>query len=128
MTNTKDDIHIVLVDDDDLLVRFLEHKFQHWGIKLSTFDDGAEGMEAVMVLLPNLVLLDGQMPSMDGMEVLQRLKQNDATKSIPVIMLSARSSEKDIVGAFDLGADDYLVKPFQPEVLWARIQKILELR
>ena len=73
----------------------------------------------------DLVILDGMMPGLDGFEVLRRLKENEITRSLPVVLLTARKMESDIVSGLTLGADEYVVKPFMPEELIARIRRLL---
>lgn len=116
---------VVIVDDDELLVKLLTHKLTQKGLQVSSAHDGESGLEMVTSAQPDLVILDGMMPGMDGLEVLQRLKQNEETKDIPVVFLSARKLEGDIVSGLDMGAADYLVKPFMPEELFARVKRIL---
>jgi DNA-binding response OmpR family regulator len=87
--------------------------------------DGEEALSKVVSEHPSLVVLDAMMPRLDGFEVLSRMKSDAGVSHIPVIMLSARKGEKDIVSALERGADDYLVKPFIPEELLARLSKLL---
>lgn len=116
---------VVIADDDELLVKLLTHKLSQMGIEVASAYDGESGLELISTVQPDLVILDGMMPGMDGLEVLKRLKQDEDTKNIPVIFLSARKMEEDIVTGLNFGADDYLVKPFMPEELFARIKRLL---
>lgn len=116
---------VVIADDDELLVKLLTHKLSQKGMEVASAHDGESGLELISTVQPDLVILDGMMPGMDGLEVLKRLKQDEDTKNIPVIFLSARKMEEDIVTGLNFGADDYLVKPFMPEELFARIKRLL---
>jgi len=88
--------------------------------------DGAQALRLATEHKPDLIVLDAMMPEMDGFEVLRKLKELPETEDIPVIMLTARKQERDVVTGLSLGARDYLVKPFMPAELLMRIQKILE--
>ncbi|MEQ8665097.1 MAG: response regulator [Rhodospirillales bacterium] len=118
---------IIVADDDELIVRLLQHKLSQRGIEVLTADDGDEAWRLAQQVRPDLVILDGMMPGMDGVEVLQRIKQDPRTATVPVMLLSARDSGEDVVEALELGADEYMVKPFMPEELWARVRKILDI-
>ena len=116
---------VLIADDDPLIVRLLEHKLQQNGYDVISVEDGALALETTFKELPDLLVLDGMMPGLDGFEVLRRLKDSDNTKDIPVIMLTARAQERDIVDGLSMGADDYLVKPFIPDELLARIRRFI---
>ena len=117
---------ILIADDDMMIVRLLEHKLKQSGYEVLSVEDGAVALETAIAETPDLIVLDGMMPGLDGMEVLRRLKETDNTKDIPVIMLTARAQETDIVDGLSLGADDYLVKPFIPDELLARIKRYID--
>lgn len=117
---------ILIVDDDELLIMLLEHKLGQRGLNVLSATDGQEGLEIAIETLPDLIVLDGMMPVLDGFEVLRRLKEHPDTKDIPVIMLSARRLEQDILNGLNLGAADYLVKPFMPEELFLKIQRFIK--
>ena len=87
--------------------------------------DGAEGLEAMRSEQPDLVLLDLMLPGIDGLEVCRRLKADAKTRRIAVVMLTAKGEEADIVAGLELGADDYVTKPFSPRVLVARVRAVL---
>lgn len=116
---------ILLADDDEMTVRLIEHKLKQSGFDVISATDGKTAYDLVQTDRPDLVVLDGMMPRMDGFEVLRRLKDVPETKAIPVIMLTARKKEEDIVNALSLGAADYIVKPFIPAELVVRIQRIV---
>lgn len=117
---------VLIIDDDELLITLLEHKLGQRGLKVRSAVDGQEGLLAAIDDRPDLVVLDVMMPTMDGFEVLRRMKETAETKDIPVIMLSAKRLEDDVVNGLNLGAADYLVKPFMPEELLLKIQRHLK--
>jgi DNA-binding response OmpR family regulator len=116
---------ILLVDDDPLLRTLVEHKLRLRGFQVISAESGEEGLKQASAKRPDLIVLDAMLPELDGFEVLQRLKEDAATQAIPVIMLTARKQETDIVSALSKGARDYLVKPFSPEELVVRIRNLL---
>ncbi|UJQ94690.1 response regulator transcription factor [Mariluticola halotolerans] len=116
---------ILICDDDLLLIELIEFRLAAKGYEVITARDGEEALEKVRSSLPDLVVLDAMMPGIDGFELLVRLKADTTLAHIPVVMLTARKGERDIVSALESGASDYLVKPFIPEELLARIEKYL---
>ena len=116
---------ILICDDDPLLIEFISFRLKAKGYEVITAADGEEALSSVLDEQPSLIVLDAMMPRLDGFEVLSRMKSNAAMSHIPVIMLTARKGEKDIVSALERGADDYLVKPFIPEELLARLSRLL---
>lgn len=122
MTTTRT---ILICDDDELLVDLLEYRLAARGFRVLVARDGGEAMAMIAQQAPDAIVLDAMMPVMDGYQVLRRLRGDAATAAIPVIMLTARKQERDIVGALELGASDYLVKPFIPEELMTRLTRLL---
>jgi DNA-binding response OmpR family regulator len=116
---------ILICDDDPLLIELMSFRLKAKGFDVITAVDGEEALSKVASEHPSLVVLDAMMPRLDGFDVLSRMKSDAGVSHIPVIMLSARKGEKDIVSALERGADDYLVKPFIPEELLARLSKLL---
>jgi DNA-binding response OmpR family regulator len=116
---------ILIADDDPLLRGLVEHKLSAAGHEIFTAGDGAAAMVEISAQKPHLIVLDAMMPVLDGFEVLRRLKADPETAALPVIMLTALKREQDVVGALQLGAADYLVKPFIPDELVARIRRFL---
>ncbi|HEV2557898.1 MAG TPA: response regulator [Microvirga sp.] len=117
---------LVMVADDDALLRSLvAFKLKARGYRVATAGDGDEALRAIGEERPDLVVLDAMMPGADGFEVLRQIKDDAKTAAIPVVMLSARKQESDIVGALQLGASDYMVKPFIPEELAMRVARLL---
>lgn len=115
---------LLVADDDDLLRTIVEHKLSSRGWRVLVAADGIEALRLVRERSPQVVVLDAMMPGPDGFEVLRRLKEDPATAGIPVIMLTSRKLEDDIVRALELGASDYLVKPFIPGELALRVQRL----
>jgi len=119
---------ILVVDDDELLRDLLEFKLRSRGYEVELAEDGEAALEVASASPPDLIVLDGMMPGLDGFQVLQRLSDSGVTCDVPVIMLTARRQEQDVVAGLSLGAPDYLVKPFLPDELVLRIQRILRSR
>jgi DNA-binding response OmpR family regulator len=116
---------ILVCDDDELLVELLSHRFASRGFQVLVASDGGAAVELANKHQPDAIVLDMMMPVLDGQQVLRRLRSEGATASIPVVMLTARRQERDIVSALKLGADDYLVKPFIPEELMSRLTRLM---
>jgi DNA-binding response OmpR family regulator len=117
---------ILICDDDPLLVDLLEYRLASRGYAVAVAEDGGKALRRLQEMRPDAVLLDAMMPVIDGYEVLRKIRENPETADLPVIMLTARKQEQDIVMALELGANDYLVKPFIPEELVARLGRLLE--
>ncbi len=117
---------ILLAEDEPQTAQLIEFKLKQAGFEVVHAVDGEQALAFVTTTLPVLIILDGLMPVMDGFEVLRRLKENPRLKHIPVLMLTARSRDKDVVSGLELGAADYMIKPFSPAELLARVRKILE--
>ena len=116
---------ILLADDDPLLHRVVGFKVaqQQWEL-ISAFD-GDQAVRIAREERPSVIILDGMMPVMDGFAALRQLRSDAETANIPVLMLSAKSRDVDVVGALDQGANDYLTKPFSPAELVARVGKLM---
>lgn len=117
---------ILIVDDEPFNVDYLEQELEDLEYDTVTAYNGKEALEQVTAESPDLVLLDIQMPIMDGFQVLSRLKANSNTRDIPVIVISAMSDMNSVVKGISIGAEDYLPKPFDPVLLKARISSSLE--
>jgi DNA-binding response OmpR family regulator len=115
---------ILVVDDDDDLRRLLERELQAAGYRVTQAASGAEAIERARRHLPSLVLLDMGLPDLDGVEVLRRLKASPATARAAVVMVSGRCGEADRIAGFELGADDYIGKPFSLRELMLRVQAV----
>jgi serine phosphatase RsbU (regulator of sigma subunit) len=117
---------ILIVDDTPLNVDLLEQALDELGYQTVTAFDGQAALEQIVATQPDLVLLDIMMPVMDGFEVLMRVKADPATHDLPVIVISALSDMSSIVRGIEMGADDFLPKPFEPAILRARLQNSLD--
>lgn len=118
------DTLVLVADDDPLLRSILEHKLSRAGYVVALAEDGRAALEQSRALKPAVLVLDAMMPILDGFEVLRRLKGDDQTRSIAVVMLTALKHQDDIVSALQLGAADYLPKPFNPDELVARLVRL----
>lgn len=116
---------ILLAEDEPQTAQLIEFKLKQAGFEVAHATDGESALTLASATQPVLIILDGLMPVMDGFEVLRRLKESPRFQRIPVIMLTARSRDKDVVSGLELGAADYMVKPFSPSELVARVRKIL---
>jgi len=116
---------ILLAEDEPQTAQLIEFKLKQAGFEVAHATDGESALTLAAATQPVLIILDGLMPVMDGFEVLRRLKESPRFQRIPVIMLTARSRDKDVVSGLELGAADYMVKPFSPFELVARVRKIL---
>jgi CheY-like chemotaxis protein len=116
---------ILLVDDDTTLLAGLSRALESQGYVIRTVDRPTAAMEAVDIFKPDLVVLDVMMPHVDGWEILERIRARDTTEHVPVIMLTAADSDAAKVRGFELGADDYLTKPFSVQELRCRIAAVL---
>ena len=113
---------ILVVDDEPRVLRLMRSELESQGYRVLAADSGQQALEVLEVELPDLVILDLLMPGLDGFETLQRIRE---TSQVPVIVVSARSSDRDKIRGLDLGADDYLCKPFNPDELVARVRAVL---
>ena len=116
---------ILVCDDDPLLVDLLDFRLGSRGFVVSIARDGGEALAQIALARPDAIVLDAMMPVIDGYEVLRRIRSDPATADIPVVMLTARKGEQDIIGGLELGADDYMVKPFIPEELVMRLTRLV---
>jgi two-component system phosphate regulon response regulator PhoB len=117
--------HIIVIEDEADLQRLLEYNLKQAGYTVSVAGRGQEGLRLAQQLKPDLVLLDLMLPDVSGTEVCRTLKSQPETKAIPVVMVTARGEEIDRVVGFEIGADDYVVKPFSVRELLLRISAIL---
>lgn len=117
---------ILVADDEPLLTELLEYRLSARNYRPVIARDGREALARLQDSDPDAVVLDAMMPVHDGFEVLRRIRASADHAQIPVIMLTARRGEQDVVGALELGANDYLIKPFMPEELLARLARLLK--
>lgn len=116
---------ILAVDDEEDILELVRFNIEREGYQVSCAISGEQALKSVRELLPDLIILDLMLPDIDGLEVTKILKGDPKYKSIPIIMLSAKGEEADIVTGLELGADDYVTKPFSPRILIARIRAVL---
>jgi len=116
---------IIVVEDDPDILHLLTFNIQSSGFEVLTSMDGNEALSLIREHLPDLIILDLMLPGLDGFEVCKQLKRDLETQSIPVIMLTAKSEEVDRIVGLELGADDYVVKPFSPRELVLRMRAVL---
>jgi DNA-binding response OmpR family regulator len=105
---------ILIVDDDPAMTTLLQLSFELEGHVVVTASSGAEALELARKIHPAAMVVDVMMPEMDGLELIRRLRANQATSDIPVVCCSAKSLSHDVQAGYDAGADDYVVKPFEP--------------
>ena len=117
---------ILVVDDEEDALELIEFNLQNAGFRVATASDGMEAVEKTRVMPPDLIILDLMLPELDGVEVCKILRRDPATQSIPIIMLTAKASELDRVLGLEIGADDYVTKPFSPRELVLRVKKQLQ--
>ena len=117
--------HILIIEDDPSLVELLRYNLENEGFEVSVARDGEEGLVSVAAQAPDLVVLDWMLPNVSGIEVCRQLRQKSETRSMPVIMLTAKGEVNDRLRGLETGADDYIVKPFSPAELTARIKAVL---
>ncbi|MFQ5555319.1 MAG: response regulator [Acidimicrobiia bacterium] len=116
---------ILVVDDDPDIIQFVKMNLELEGFEVETAENGRVALESAKSRPPDLILLDVMMPEMDGLTVLRRLRASPATANVPVIILTAKALAEDRVKGLDLGADDYITKPFDLEELLARVRTVL---
>jgi two-component system phosphate regulon response regulator PhoB len=116
---------ILVIDDEKDILDLVEYNLKQNGYKVSCISTGEEALDAAITFKPDLILLDLMLPGVDGFDVCKDFKSQPETSDIPVIMLTAKSEDIDVVTGLELGADDYITKPFSPRVLIARVRAIL---
>jgi DNA-binding response OmpR family regulator len=116
---------ILLIDDEPDLIELVRYNLDKEGFEVLSALDGESGLAAAISRRPDAVLVDLMLPGIDGLEVCSRLRQDHRTARIPVIMLTAKASEADRVVGLEIGADDYITKPFSPRELAARLKAVL---
>ncbi|MFA5350001.1 MAG: response regulator, partial [Candidatus Omnitrophota bacterium] len=116
---------ILIVEDEKDIIKMLEYNLKKEGFKVIAARDGEDALDLALREYPDLILLDLMLPGIDGLEVCRTLRKDTKTAPIPIIMLTAKSQESDKVVGLELGADDYITKPFSPRELIARIKAVL---
>ncbi|HPD97236.1 MAG TPA: response regulator transcription factor [Synergistales bacterium] len=116
---------ILVVEDEKTIAELVAEALKRRGYRVELAHDGDSGLLAAETSLPDLVILDVMLPGMDGWEVCRRIRENPSTRNTPVLMLTARREERDLLAGFDVGADDYMKKPFSVNELAARVRSLL---
>jgi DNA-binding response OmpR family regulator len=116
---------VIIADDDDLLRQLVSHQLHQRGFATRCVSDGEELLTTLAEVRPDLIVLDAMMPGIDGYETLRRLRAGRTAPGVPVIMLTAKRREADIVRALELGASDYVSKPFLPDELALRVKQLI---
>ena len=119
---------ILAVEDDEDILQLLKYNLAKEGYRVTAVTSGEEGLQLARSTTPDLILLDLMLPGVDGLEVCRRLKMDAKTRQVPIIMLTAKGEETDIVTGLELGAEDYITKPFSTRVLLARVRTVLRRR
>ena len=128
MTDSDSPPTILVADDEEDLRELVTYRLSRSGYNVIGAEDGQAAFELAAERTPDLMVLDVMMPKLDGYELTRRVRAEAALRSIPVILLTARSQESDIDRGFEVGADDYLKKPFNPDELVARVRAVLGRR
>jgi|SRR5215471_17757511 len=116
---------VLIVEDESDITNLLSFHLEREGFQVATSRTGADALRQIRASAPDLVLLDLMLPEIDGLEVCRRLRQDPRTAALPIVMLTARSEEVDRILGLELGADDYVVKPFSPKEVVARVRAVL---
>ena len=116
---------ILLVEDEAAVAKLVEFKAKRQGYKFEHRSNGKEGFEAISELKPDVVILDVMLPSMNGFEILRKLREDENTRETKVIMLTSKNRVEDLKRGFELDADEYIEKPFRPDELMMRLTKVL---
>ncbi|KQY21228.1 hypothetical protein ASD16_18080 [Cellulomonas sp. Root485] len=119
---------ILIADDDEDILHLLAFRLERSGYAVVSAKDGEEALRVAREHVPDLAVLDVRMPKLDGYEVTRALRADEATRRMPIILLTAKVQDGDVQRGFDAGADDYVRKPFSPQELRARVQAILGRR
>jgi DNA-binding response OmpR family regulator len=119
---------ILVAEDQPHIRALIQYKLRNSGYQVVAVEDGEAALKNAIESKPDLILLDVMMPLMTGFEVLAALKQNEETRQIPVLLVTAQSSESEVLKGLEMGADDYVTKPFSPNELAARVKTVLMRR
>ncbi len=119
---------ILIVDDEEDIIELIKYNLKNEGYLVLTATTGEQAMKIARKSSPDLIVLDLMLPGIDGLEVTDYLKKNELTTDIPIVMVTAKGDESDIITGLELGANDYISKPFSPKVMVARIRAILKRR
>jgi two-component system phosphate regulon response regulator PhoB len=123
MSSTK--AELLIVEDEPEIAELIEFHAERAGMRARKVHSGRIALDVVKREKPDIIVLDLMLPDVDGLEVCRRLKQDEATRGVPIVMVTAKGEEADVVAGIELGAHDYVTKPFSPRVLMARLRNIL---
>ncbi len=116
---------ILIIEDDNIIIKIIEHFLENEDYSVSVAQDGEVGLKKIIEDKPDLILLDIMVPSMSGLQLLEKLKEDTQLSQIPIIIISSLSQDEDILKGLEKGAMDYVPKPFSPQILIAKIKKYL---
>ncbi len=116
---------VLIVDDEEHIRKLIKYNLEKNGYKTTAVATGEEALAAAFAALPDIIVLDVMLPGLDGLDVCRLLSEDSRTSQIPILMVTARGADEDIVSGLEAGADDYIVKPFSPKILSARVNAIL---
>jgi DNA-binding response OmpR family regulator len=116
---------VLIADDDEDILTLVALRFRRSGLEVILARDGEEALELIQTRAPDAAVLDIAMPKLTGLEVVRRLRDSEATKSLPIVLLTARAAEKDVELGLEAGADEYITKPFSPQDLYTCVQSVL---
>lgn len=120
--------HVLIVEDEPDQQELLRFNLSREGYQVSCVDNGRQALEMIRHQQPDLVVLDLMLPGIDGLEVCKQLRREMATANVPIVMLTAKAEDSDVVAGLELGADDYVTKPYSPRVLLARVRAVMRQR
>ena len=118
-------VKVIIIEDEPDIMELVQYNLERNGYHPYPVDTGEQGVAEAIKLRPDAVILDLMLPGIDGLEVCRQLRQHESTKHIPILMLTAKSEESDVVVGLELGADEYMTKPFSPRELIARLRALL---
>jgi DNA-binding response OmpR family regulator len=116
---------VLVADDDEDILTLVALRFRRSGLEVILARDGEEALELIQTREPDAAVLDIAMPKLTGLEVVRRLRDSEATKTLPIVLLTARAGDKDVELGLEAGADEYITKPFSPQDLYACVQSVL---
>ena len=119
-------LRVLIVEDEDTLIELLEYNFKKEGYTVETATDGESALDKILFKSPDLIILDWMLPKLSGIELCRQIRNTKQIKNIPVIMLTARGEERDRLKGLEMGADDYVTKPFSINELLARAKAVLK--
>ena len=119
---------ILVVDDEEDILELVRYNLDREGYTVISASSGEDALEAIESDVPDLVILDLMLPGIDGLAVARQLRESQATKDVPIVMLTAKGEEADVVTGLEIGADDYVTKPFSPRILIARMKAVIRRR